>query len=84
MRKRKKVVQKTRSGSVIAVFDSITEAAEKTGFSKTGIARVCRGSGFECGGYRWFYVSEITINPDDLETNLETKPFTPFDDAKCS
>ena len=50
---RKKVAQITNSGKVLAVFNSLKEAQEKTGIGWTGISAVTRGVRKTAGGYYW-------------------------------
>ena len=54
-RRKKKVIQFTLLGNIIASFDSVADASLKTGISKTCIARCCRGERQHSGGFRWEY-----------------------------
>lgn len=51
----KKVKQYTRDGDYIATFDSIIEAAAKTGANDRHISAVCRGKRKTTGGFVWKY-----------------------------
>jgi len=52
----KKVRQVNKSGQVIRVFDTVTEAAIFVGASVSHIARVCRGVEKSAKGFKWKYV----------------------------
>jgi hypothetical protein len=54
----KKVGQYTLEGQKLATFDSIKEAAEKTGCNAKHIPSVCRGKRESTGGYNWQYENE--------------------------
>ena len=54
----KKVSQYRSDGFKIATFDSIKEAAEKTGCSSKHIPSVCRGKHKTHGGFIWKYENE--------------------------
>lgn len=49
----KPVVQIDRSGSIVGVFSSRTEAAKVTGIDAVNIGRCCEGTRKQAGGYRW-------------------------------
>ncbi|WP_026932790.1 NUMOD1 domain-containing DNA-binding protein [Christiangramia echinicola] len=53
--RKKKVIQLDLNYNVIDEFISVTEAATKSGLSKTCISRVCRGERDSSGGYIWKY-----------------------------
>ncbi|MRX64380.1 NUMOD1 domain-containing DNA-binding protein [Maribacter luteus] len=62
-RRKKKVIQLSLPGSIIARFDSVAEASRAVGLSKSCIARCCRGEREQSGGYRWAYeTTESTQN----------------------
>lgn len=48
--------KKVRCIELDIVFDSITEAGEKTGVNFRNISSVCKGRRKTCGGYHWEYV----------------------------
>ena len=54
-RRKKKVLQYTLDGKLIAEFNSVAEASKITGLSKTCIARVCRKEREKSGGFTWRY-----------------------------
>lgn len=55
-RRKKKVVQLDLSLNFVSEFVSVSQAARKTGLSKTTISRVCRGERESSGGYIWRYI----------------------------
>ncbi|MBE7641395.1 GIY-YIG nuclease family protein [Salegentibacter sp. BLCTC] len=55
-RRKKKVVQLDLSLNFVSEFISVSQAAKKTGLSKTSISRVCRGERESSGGYIWRYI----------------------------
>jgi len=54
--RRKKVQQFNLEGEFINEFNSVSEASSITGFNKTSIAKVCRGTRKQCGTYVWKYI----------------------------
>lgn len=52
----KKVEQSTPSGQIICVYESIKEAANKTGADASCIIRCCKGLNKTAKGYCWKYV----------------------------
>ena len=52
---RKKVIQKDLNGEIIAIFDSLKEADEKTGISFKNISSCCRGERKKSKGYIWCF-----------------------------
>lgn len=66
----RKVQQLGMDGTLIATYDSIKEAEEKTGCSNKNISTVCKGGRKSCGGYIWKYTEDdedeiIDINQID-------------------
>ena len=51
----KKVCQYSKQGEFISEFNSITEASEKTGVSRSGISSCCSGRLKTSGGFIWRY-----------------------------
>jgi hypothetical protein len=52
----------------IATFNSIIEAAKKTGCNDRRISCVCKGKQISTGGYKWSYViEEDIINLENIE-----------------
>ena len=49
------VQQLTFNGSVVATFESMIEAENKTGVDRRGISRACRQSHRSAGGFKWRY-----------------------------
>lgn len=47
------IIQLTLDGEVVAEYQRITEACDKTGVATSVIRRVCEGKGKTGGGYRW-------------------------------
>lgn len=54
--RKKKVLQLELDGEISNEFDSVSEASEATGISKTCISRVCRGEREQTGGYIFKYI----------------------------
>ena len=50
------VARCSMDGIIIETYDSITDAAKKTGLSDTQICGVCRGHRPSGGGFRWKYI----------------------------
>lgn len=62
----KKVKQFSKDGQYMATFDSIIEAAKKTGANDRQISAVCKGKRKTSGGFRWEYaIPEQTIDKCD-------------------
>lgn len=55
----KQVVQLTKQGETIKVWNSITEAQNKLGIAGTNISKCCRGYFETMGGYKWKYLKTI-------------------------
>lgn len=53
----KRVVQKSLSGEVIAIYPSLSEAHRKTGFSMASLSLCCNGKIRKSYGYNWEYAS---------------------------
>ena len=53
--RKKQVVQLNIDGSIVAAYNSVSEASISTGLSKTSISRVCRGERVQTGGFKWEY-----------------------------
>lgn len=49
------VIQIDLNGNEIAVFNSVKEAAEKTGTDRTNLIKTCKGQRNKAGGYIWKY-----------------------------
>lgn len=56
--KRCKNVQKDAFGNIIAVYDSIKDASEKTGFFQQNIQACCAGKLKRCHGYSFEYLTD--------------------------
>lgn len=54
-KRRKKVVQMTLDGKVVATFNGAREASRITGFSQGNISSVCRGEKPQMYGFLWKY-----------------------------
>ena len=55
----KRVCQYDKSGNIINVYKSATDAENKTGIKRKNIYRVCRGERMSTGGYIWRYANEL-------------------------
>lgn len=55
---RKKVVQLTKDGKTIAIYDGLRVASIKTGIRYSGIAMTCSGKRKSCGGYVWKFFED--------------------------
>lgn len=55
---KKKIAQISKSGDFINCFDSLTEAAQKTGINLGNIGQVCANKRKTAGGYIWKYIEE--------------------------
>lgn len=53
-------VRQIQNGNVIAEFNSIKEASEKTGTNQVSISYACNGKQASAGGYEWEYSSRTT------------------------
>lgn len=51
-----KIAQYTKSGELIAIWDSQKEASERTHISQQNISLCCNGKIKTAGGYRWSFV----------------------------
>jgi group I intron endonuclease len=51
--RKKAVLQLTKRGEFVKMFESVSEASRQTGFNKSCIAKVCRGGRKSSGGYLW-------------------------------
>ena len=49
----RKVIQLTKDGSIVAVWDSMTKAAASTGACLSEISRCCKNNRLSAGGYKW-------------------------------
>lgn len=58
----KRVIQRTMDGDVVGVFDSLHQAANKTGVSRNGISKVAKGNAKQAGGFLW----EFDVNGGDV------------------
>ena len=61
-----KVSQYTSDGTFIETFNSIKEAAEKTGCSDSKISKVCKGKRNHTGGFKWKY--------EEFDYKVDTEP----------
>lgn len=57
----KDVERLTNDGEVIGRYNSLVDAAEKTGIKKNNIWKVCSGKQVTAGGFRWRYIDKPTI-----------------------
>ena len=49
------VMQYSRGGQLLKIWDSITEASKNTGANLSHITQCCLGRIKQCGGYMWKY-----------------------------
>lgn len=49
----RKVIQLTKDGSLVAMWDSMTKASEATGACLSEISKCCKNSQFSAAGYKW-------------------------------
>ena len=59
----KGVIQFSRSGDMIATYDSITQARQSTGLSVSHIAACCKKKVPTAGGFVWRYLTEVRNDP---------------------
>lgn len=55
IKRSKGMIQKNSDGIVLAEYNSLTEAREKTGVSISAISRYCKGDRVKAGGFHWEY-----------------------------
>lgn len=68
----RKVKQIDLNNNVVAVFDKMQEASEKTGTNYGDIANCCRGRKKTANGFKWQYDnSSMTIKKDPLDDLLD-------------
>lgn len=62
--RKQRVAKLDTAGNILEEFDSITDAANKTGINQTKISAVCRGERIKTCGFKWKYldISETTFN----------------------
>ena len=61
------VIQKTKSGEVVNIFQSVCEASRKTGVSRGGINHCVNGRTKTSGGYIWeYFEGQSTIENTDV------------------
>ena len=56
--KRCKTVQKDENGNIVAIYDSIKDAAEQTKFKRQNIQSCCAGKQKRCHGYTFEYFTD--------------------------
>ena len=59
--RKKKVIQLTLDNKKIGVFESVSEAARKTGASRKGISAVCLGKQKTCSNYLWKFSDDDIV-----------------------
>ena len=59
--KKKQVAQLDNDGNIIAIFDSISEAARQTGANRKGISAVCLDKQKTCANYKWKFVQDDIV-----------------------
>ena len=59
----KKVIKYDINGKILDIYDSISEACEKNGLSKSSkIGDCCKGKQLTCGGFVWRFFDQNDIN----------------------
>ena len=87
------VVQLDKSGKIVAIYSSITEASETVGCSESAISHCCRGRYKSVGGYMWVYYEDYedgTVEPYKrlgrhkpvVQLSLTLTPMSEFPSAK--
>lgn len=75
------VVQYSRKGDLLDVFDSVQNAVRKTGLNKSNIANCARGRKgcLTVGGFRWQYVdlTELTSVERQILKSMKLKEYPP-------
>lgn len=61
------VHQMDLEGNIIATFESMKEAKEKTGIPDSSISNVCKNKSSYAGGYKWEFVVK---NPNEKDVDL--------------
>lgn len=57
---KRKVIQYSIDGTLIKIWNSLTEAATSLNLQFENIYKVCRGERHTCGGFKWkYYIAEI-------------------------
>tara|TARA_Y100001937_G_C7094690_1_gene319547 strand:+ start:657 stop:899 length:243 start_codon:yes stop_codon:yes gene_type:complete len=70
--RRRPVKQISADGKLIATFDTIAEASEKTGASSSSICHCCRGKLKKAKGFIWEYDnSKLKLKTDPLDKFLD-------------
>lgn len=57
----KQVAQFDKSGNIVSLFDSASEAARITGFCQTHISSCCRGKVKTCHGFKFLYYEKSHV-----------------------
>ena len=55
IKKRKKIMQLEKDGTIIKIWDSLTEAAMELNVQLSHISSVCNGKRITTGGFKWEY-----------------------------
>lgn len=58
---RKQVAQFTMDDKFLKIYSSITEAANAVDRGKTAILKAAQGKTEYCGGYKWKYIQDVTL-----------------------
>ena len=62
---KKKIIQKTLSGEVVKIWDSLRQTEQEGKFNWRGVSNVCHGVKNTHAGYVWEF-----LNPEDKYTQL--------------
>ena len=81
IRKRKKVLQKDKSGKIIKIWDSIKEASIKLNIKDSNISQVCKNKRNYAGNYIWEYAYEsLEAKTNALKKKMEAIKFEEFNE----
>ena len=65
----KKVVKLDEGNNLIEIYDTVTEAANKTNAQRSHIALVCRGERKHAGSYKWIYYEDyLKLNKKKIQS----------------
>ncbi|MBR4338045.1 MAG: hypothetical protein IKP91_07400 [Bacteroidaceae bacterium] len=79
---KKEVLQYDKEGFFLAEYESINEAARKTGVLESGIRQVLYGKVRQCGGYMWRLKDGEIIQKIDKIRPRQKRPFPKLSEAQ--
>lgn len=59
--RKKQVAQLNENDEIIAIFESVSEAARQTGANRKGISAVCLGQQKRCFNYKWKFLNDDIV-----------------------